>query len=45
MGLERGPHSQVSVIDKLFERKSSGSGLEDQEYYLGDPLRRLRVTL
>jgi hypothetical protein len=27
--LERGPHSLVSIIKKLFERQSSGSGLEE----------------
>jgi hypothetical protein len=36
VGLERGPLSLVSTIEELFERKSSGFGLE---YGRGDPLR------
>jgi hypothetical protein len=32
VGLERGPLSLVSTIEELFERKSSGSGLEIREY-------------
>jgi hypothetical protein len=32
MGMERGPLSIVSTIEELLERKSSGSGLESQEY-------------
>jgi hypothetical protein len=32
VGLERGPLSLVSTIEELLERRSSGSGLEDQEY-------------
>jgi hypothetical protein len=31
-GLERGPLSLVSTIEKLLGRKISGSGLENQEY-------------
>jgi hypothetical protein len=33
VGLERGPLSLVSTIEELFERKSSGSGLENQNYF------------
>jgi hypothetical protein len=36
VGLERGPLSLVSTIDKLLGRKSSGSGLENREYGRGD---------
>jgi hypothetical protein len=32
VGLELGPLSLVSTIEELLERKSSGSGLERQEY-------------
>jgi hypothetical protein len=32
VGLERGPLSLVSAIEELLERKSSGSGLENQDY-------------
>jgi hypothetical protein len=32
VGLERGPLSLVSVIEKLLERKSRGSGLENRDY-------------
>jgi hypothetical protein len=32
VGLERGPHSFVSTIEELLERKTSGSGLEIREY-------------
>jgi hypothetical protein len=32
MGLERGPLSLVSTTEELLERKSSGSGLESQDY-------------
>jgi hypothetical protein len=32
MGLERGPLSLMSAIEELLERKSSGSGLENQDY-------------
>jgi hypothetical protein len=38
MGLERGPLSLLITIEKLLERKSSGSGLEDREYNHRDPL-------
>jgi hypothetical protein len=44
VGLERGPLSLVSTTEKLFERKSSGSGLESREYGLRDPWRRPRGT-
>jgi hypothetical protein len=34
VGLERGPLSLVSATEELLGRKSSGSGLESQEYGL-----------
>jgi hypothetical protein len=43
-GLERGPLSLVSTYE-LLERKSSGSGLENREYGIEDPLRWPRDTL
>jgi hypothetical protein len=39
MGLERGPLSLVSTTKDLFERKSSGSGLESRDCGSRDPLR------
>jgi hypothetical protein len=36
--VERGPLSVVSTIEELLENKISGSGLENQEYSLRDPL-------
>jgi hypothetical protein len=45
MGLERGPLSLVSTIEKLLRKNSSGSGLENQEYGRRDPLRWSRDTL
>jgi hypothetical protein len=39
VGLERGPLSLVSTIEDLLRRKSSGSGLESQEYGRRDPSR------
>jgi hypothetical protein len=39
MGLERGPHSLVSTIEELLERKSSGFGLETREYGCRDSSR------
>jgi hypothetical protein len=39
VGLELGPLSLVSTIEELFERKSSGSGLENREFGLRDPSR------
>jgi hypothetical protein len=39
VGLERGPPSLMSTIEELFERKSSCSGLESQEYGCRDPSR------
>jgi hypothetical protein len=39
MGLEPGPLSLVSTIEELLGRNNSGSGLENREYGLGDPLR------
>jgi hypothetical protein len=44
VGLERGPLSLVSYTEELFERKSSGSGLESQEYGRRDPSRWPRGT-
>jgi hypothetical protein len=40
VGLKRGPLSLVNAIEKILERKSSGSGLEIREYG-----RRGSVTL
>jgi hypothetical protein len=37
MGLERSPLSLVSTIEELLERKSSGCGLENQQYGHRDP--------
>jgi hypothetical protein len=37
--------SLVSTIEELLERKSSGSGLESQEYGRSDPSRKPRDTL
>jgi hypothetical protein len=45
VGLERGPLSLVSTTEELFERKSSGSGLENREYGRRDPSRWPRGTL
>jgi hypothetical protein len=45
MGLERGPLSLVSTIEKLLGRKSSGSGLENRKYGHRDPSRWPRDTL
>jgi hypothetical protein len=39
MGMERGPLSLVSTIEELLGRNISGSGLEIQEYGIGNPLR------
>jgi hypothetical protein len=39
VSLERGPLSFVSTIEELLGRKSRGSGLENREYWRGDPLR------
>jgi hypothetical protein len=44
VGLERGSLSLVSTNEELLGRKSSGSGLENQEYCRRDPPRRLRDT-
>jgi hypothetical protein len=38
MGLEWGPLRQVSTIEELLERNSSGSSLENREYGREDPL-------
>jgi hypothetical protein len=35
--LERGPLSLVSITEKLLERKSSGSGIENRDYGRTDP--------
>jgi hypothetical protein len=45
VGLERGPLSLVSTIEKLLGRKNSCSGLEIPEYGRGDPLRWPHGTL
>jgi hypothetical protein len=39
VGLERGPLSLVSTTEELLERKRSGSGLENREYFRRDPSR------
>jgi hypothetical protein len=44
VGLERGPLSLVSTTEELLGRNISGSGLENREYGLGDPLRGPRDT-
>jgi hypothetical protein len=44
-GLERGPLSLVSTTEELLGRKSSGSGLENQDYDWRDPSRLPRDTL
>jgi hypothetical protein len=45
VGLERVPLSLVRIIEELSGRNSSGSGLENREYGLGDRLRWPRDTL
>jgi hypothetical protein len=45
VGLERGPLSLVSTVEELLGRKSSGSGLENQEYSHRDPSCWPRKTL
>jgi hypothetical protein len=45
VGLERGPLSLVSITEELLRRNSSGSGLENRECSLGNPLRWPRNTL
>jgi hypothetical protein len=44
VGLERGPLSFMSTIEELLERKSSGSGLENEITSEGDPPRLPRDT-
>jgi hypothetical protein len=44
VGLKRGPLSLVSAIEELLERKSSGSGLESQDYCHKDPSHWPRGT-
>jgi hypothetical protein len=39
VGLERGPLSLVSTIKELLGRRSSGSGVENQDYGRRDPPR------
>jgi hypothetical protein len=39
VGLERGPLSLMSTIEKLLERKSSSSGIESWDYGHRDPSR------
>jgi hypothetical protein len=45
VGLERGPHSLLRIIEQLLEWKSSGSGLETRINDRGDPLRWQHDTL
>jgi hypothetical protein len=45
VGLERDPLILVSTTEEILGRKSSGSGLENREYGLEDPLRWPRDTL
>jgi hypothetical protein len=45
VGLERDPLSLVSTTEELFERKSSGSGIENREYGRRDSSRWPRGTL
>jgi hypothetical protein len=45
VSLERGPHSLVSTIEEPLGRKSSGFGLESQEYGRKNPSRWPRYTL
>jgi hypothetical protein len=45
VGMEQGPLRLVSMIKELLERKSSGSGLENQEYDHTDPSRWPHDTL
>jgi hypothetical protein len=45
VGLERGPLSHMSTIEKLLGRNNSGSGLESREYGRRDPSRWQRDTL
>jgi hypothetical protein len=45
MSLDRGPLSLVSKIEKLLERKSSGSGLESENTAVGDPSHWPHCTL
>jgi hypothetical protein len=45
VGMEWGPFILLSTIEELLERKSSGSGLETQEYGQGDPSCWPRDTL
>jgi hypothetical protein len=45
VSLEWGPLSLVNTIEELIERKSSGSGLEKQEYGRRDPSQWPRRTL
>jgi hypothetical protein len=44
VGLERGPLSLVTTIEELLGRKSSGFGLKNLEYGLGDPSHWPRGT-
>jgi hypothetical protein len=45
VGLERGTLSLASTIEKLLERKSSGSGLQSRDYGRRDPPRWRRGTI
>jgi hypothetical protein len=44
-GLERGSLSLVSTTEELLGKNKSGCGLENREYFRGDPLRWPRDTL
>jgi hypothetical protein len=44
-GLEQGPTSLVSTVEDLLERKSSGFGLESQEYGCRDPSRHMAPSI
>jgi hypothetical protein len=45
VGLDRGPLRLVSTTEELFERKSSGSGLENRDYGRKNSPRWPRDTL
>jgi hypothetical protein len=45
VGPERGSLSLMSTIEETLGRNSRGSGLENREYYRGDPLRWPRDAL
>jgi hypothetical protein len=45
VGLELGSLSLVSTIEELLGRRSSGSGLGNRDYGLGDPLHLLHPSI